>query len=475
MNTSVTLETLATTVAAMKRAHIQEGPASLELRHDRLERAAQLLTRHHQALAAAVSADYGHRSTYQTLLADVLSPIGALRYAQENLEQWMQPEELAAPVSGMQTRVEYQPLGVVGVISPWNFPLNLAFCPLVGVLAAGNRALLKPSELTPRTAELLAELIGRYFDPLELNTVLGEAEVGAAFSAQAFDHLVFTGSTGVGRHVMRAAAENLVPVTLELGGKSPVLIDSDADVKTAAERVLTVKTFNVGQICISPDYVLIEKASRDAFVAQARQFVAGAFPTIQTNPDYTAIVSDRHFQRLLALLDDAKAKGATLVELQPEGEPHADAATRKLAPTLVLDVTDDMKLMQEEIFGPILPIKTYHNRDEALAYINDHPRPLAAYYFGQDPARQQWFSQHTTSGALVVNDVMTHAIVETLPFGGVGPSGIGAYHGVHGFRRFSHAKAVVVQSPNGEMNLSMRAPYAKGMAEIEPLLAADKP
>ncbi|MEC5317346.1 coniferyl aldehyde dehydrogenase [Brenneria populi subsp. brevivirga] len=474
MNTPVTLQTLATTVAAMKRAHIQDGPASIELRSDRLDRAARLLTRHHQELAAAVSADYGHRSAYQTLLADVLSPIRALNYARENLALWMKPEEQPAPVAGMQTRVEYQPLGVVGIISPWNFPLNLAFCPLAGVLAAGNRALLKPSELTPRTAELLADLIGRYFDPLELSTVLGEAEVGAAFSAQAFDHLVFTGSTGVGRHVMRAAAENLVPVTLELGGKSPVLIDDDADVQTAAERVLTIKTFNVGQICIAPDYVLMPETARDAFVDQARRFIAGAFPTIQSNPDYTAIVSDRHFQRLLALLDDAQAKGATLIALQPQGEPHADAAARRLAPTLVLDATDEMKIMQEEIFGPILPIKTYRRRDEALEYINSHPRPLAAYYFGQDPARQRWFSQHTTSGALVVNDVMTHAIVENLPFGGVGPSGIGAYHGIHGFRRFSHAKAVVVQSPNGEMNLSMRAPYAAGLAEIESLLAADK-
>ncbi|MGL6020078.1 MAG: aldehyde dehydrogenase family protein, partial [Gibbsiella quercinecans] len=370
MNNSVTAQTLAATVTAMKQAHIQAGPASAELRHDRLARAAQLLTQHHQALAAAISADYGHRSTYQSLMADVASSVAALRYAQENLAQWMQPELQEAPQPGMQARIQYQPLGVVGVISPWNFPLNLAFCPLAGILAAGNRALLKPSELTPRTAELLAELIGRYFDPLELSTVLGDADVGAAFSAQAFDHLVFTGSTGVGRHVMRAAAENLVPVTLELGGKSPVLIDTDADVKTAAERVLTVKTFNVGQICISPDYVLLPAAARDTFVEHARAFIGRAFPTIQNNPDYTAIINDRHFQRLQELLADARAKGATLVELQPQGEPNADAASRKQAPTLVLDATDEMRVMQEEIFGPILPIKTYRDAREALDYIN---------------------------------------------------------------------------------------------------------
>ncbi|WP_048635958.1 coniferyl aldehyde dehydrogenase [Brenneria goodwinii] len=471
MNSPVTAATLAATVAAMKQAHIQDGPASVELRRDRLNRAVKLLTRHHKELVAAIDADYGHRSPYQTLLADVLSSVATLQNAAENLEQWMQAEEQPAPGPGMQARIQYQPLGVVGIISPWNFPLNLAFSPLAGVFAAGNRALLKPSELTPRTAELLADLIARYFDPLELTTVLGDADVGAAFSAQAFDHLVFTGSTGVGRHVMRAAAENLVPVTLELGGKSPVVLDTDADVRVAAERVLTIKTFNAGQICISPDYVMLPASARDAFVEHARHFIARTFPTLQDNPDYTAIVSDRHFQRLQGLLDDARAKGATVIGLEPENETHADAATRKIAPTLVLDATDEMLVMQEEIFGPILPLKTYRNVDEALAYINAHPRPLAAYYFSQDPQRQQRFSVQTTSGALVINDVMTHATVESVPFGGVGASGIGAYHGIHGFRRFSHAKAVVVQSPGGEYNLRMRAPYADRLAEIEKLLA----
>ncbi len=454
-------------VAAMKQAHLQDGPAGVELRQDRLERAAQLLSSHHAELAAAISADYGHRSAYQSLLADVGSSIGALRHAQAHLADWMQSDEQEAPAPGMQARVQYQPLGVVGIISPWNFPLNLAFSPLAGVFAAGNRALLKPSELTPRTSELVAQLVERYFDPLELQVVLGDAEIAQAFSAQPFDHLIFTGSTTVGRHVMRAAAENLVPVTLELGGKSPVVIDTDADVQTAAERVLTIKTFNAGQICISPDYVLLPESARDAFVEHARAFIARIFPTLQSNPDYTSIVSDRHFQRLQALLDDARAQGATVIGLEPQGEVNADASTRKLAPTLVLGATDAMQVMQEEIFGPILPIKTYADADEALDYINAHPRPLAAYYFGNDSARQQRFSERTTSGALVVNDVMTHAVVESLPFGGVGASGIGAYHGIHGFRRFSHAKAVVVQSAGGESNLRLRAPYASMQQQLE--------
>ena len=458
-------------VAAMKHAHRLDGPASAELRRDRLARAARLLSDNHRALVAAVSADFGHRSAYQTLLADVMSSVKSLNHAREHLESWLRADDQEPPAPGMQARVQYQALGVVGIISPWNLPLNLAFSPLAGVFAAGNRALLKPSELTPRTADLLATLIARYFDPLEFAAVVGDAGVGAAFSAQPFDHLVFTGSTAVGKHVMRAAAENLVPVTLELGGKSPVMLDTDADVALAAQRVLTVKTFNVGQICLAPDYVLLPAAARDEFVAQARRFVAGIFPTMQDNPDYTAIVNERHFTRLQNLLDDARAKGATLVSLAPPGEPDAAAATRKMAPVLVLDARDDMQVMQEEIFGPLLPVLAYGDRAEALDYIDTHPRPLAAYYFGPDAARQRDFEARTVSGALVVNDVMTHASVESLPFGGVGPAGMGAYHGAYGFRRFSHARAVVVQSPGGESNLRLRAPYAAGLAQIEKLLA----
>lgn len=463
---------LAAKVAAMKQAHLADGPASAALRRDRLERAARLLTAHHEEIATAISADYGHRSPYQSLLADVLSSVAALNHAKTHVETWMQADEQEAPAPGMQARVQYQPLGVVGIISPWNFPLNLAFSPLAGVFSAGNRALLKPSELTPRTSALLAKLVARYFDPMELDVVLGDADVGQAFSALPFDHLVFTGSSAVGRHVMRAAAEHLVPVTLELGGKSPVLIDTDADIAIAAERVLTVKTFNVGQICISPDYVLLPETARDAFVEHARVFISRILPTLHDNPDYTSIISDRHYQRLIGLLDDARAKGASVIGLEPAGQAHADAVTRKLAPTLVLNPTEEMLVMQEEIFGPILPVLTYRNPQEALDYINAHPRPLAAYYFGNDPARQQAFLERTTSGAAVINDVMTHAVVESIPFGGVGASGIGAYHGIHGFRRFSHAKAVVLQSTDGASNLRLRAPYADALAQARAVLGA---
>jgi len=371
---------------------------------------------------------------------------------------------VAAPAPGMQAWIRPQPLGVVGIISPWNFPLNLAFGPLAGVFAAGNTALLKPSELTPRTSALLAELVGRHFDPMELGVVQGDAAVAAAFSALPFDHLVFTGSTAVGRHVMRAAAEHLVPVTLELGGKSPVVIDADADLGEAVARILTVKTFNAGQICVAPDYLLLPRAQRDALLPAAQAFMAGAFPSLMANPDYTSIISERHFARLLGLLDDARARGAEVIALAPADEPAFDPLTRKIAPHLVLDATDDMRIMQEEIFGPLLPVQCWDAPDEPLAIINARPRPLAAYWFGQDAARQQAFAAQTTSGGLVFNDVMTHLSVETLPFGGVGPSGMGAYHGVHGFRRFSHAKAVVSQAADGASGRRLRAPYADKLA-----------
>jgi coniferyl-aldehyde dehydrogenase len=457
-------------VEAMRRAHRMAGPADQALRHDRLERAARLLLENRDALVKAIQTDFGSRAAYQTLAADIATPLKALRHAQANLAAWMADEPVESPIPGMGTHVQYQALGVVGIISPWNFPLNLAFSPLAGVLAAGNVALLKPSELTPHTSDLLATLVARYFDPMEVDTVLGDAAVGAAFSQQAFDHLVFTGSTSVGRHVMRAAAEHLVPVTLELGGKSPVMIDTDADIAMAAERTLTIKSFNAGQICISPDYVLLPRSAEAAFVERARSFMAETFPTVQANPDYTAIISERHYQRLQGLIEDARQQGATVVSLAPQGEPTHDDASRKIAPVLVLGAHDGMKLMQEEIFGPILPVVRYDEPGWALDYVNSHPRPLAAYYFGPSEARQQAFAQSTVSGALVINDLMTHASVETLPFGGVGPAGMGAYHGVHGFRRFSHARAVVVQTPQAEANLRLRAPYADKLQQLEALL-----
>lgn len=458
-------------VRSMRQAMIAAGPADAALRRDRLTRSARLILDHRDALAAAMSADFGHRSLYQTLAADAATTAKSLTYAAEHVESWMQAEPVETGLDGASAAIVPQPLGVVGVIAPWNFPINLSFGPLAGVFAAGNVALLKPSELTPRTSDLIAELVGSHFSPMELGVVLGDATVGSAFSALPFDHLVFTGSTTVGRHVMRAAAEHLVPVTLELGGKSPVVIDSDADVAIAAERTLTVKTFNAGQICLSPDYVMLAEDRVEAFVAAARGFMRQAFPTVQGNPDYTSIVSDRHFDRLVAMIADAEARGARIVSLAPAGEPAHDRATRKIAPVLVIGATGEMMAMQEEIFGPVLPIRMTSDLSEALAHINARARPLAAYYFGNDSARQRQFTQGTTSGALVINDVMTHASIEGLPFGGVGASGIGAYHGIHGFRRFSHARPVVRQAPDGASGLRLRAPYAGKLPVLQAMLS----
>jgi coniferyl-aldehyde dehydrogenase len=453
----------------MQRAHLASGPADIKLRQDRLQRSINLIRKHYQKLSDAMSADFGHRSLYQSQVADLATTIKMLQYAYDNVPTWMQPELIKAPEPGMQTRIQHQPLGVVGIISPWNFPINLAFGPLAGVFAAGNTAMLKPSELTPRTSELLAELVGASFGPDELEVVLGDAEVGQAFSALPFDHLIFTGSSAVGKHVMRAAAENLVPVTLELGGKSPVMIDTDADITDAVEKTLTVKTFNVGQICLSPDYVLLPEDKLSDFIEASKRFVSKAFPSIADNPDYTSIINDKHYQRLLGLLQDAKNKGAQIISLAPAGEAPYNVLTRTIAPHLVIDVNDQMAIMQEEIFGPLLPIKTYTDSLDAIAYINANARPLAAYYFGNNPENQQHFSDHTTSGGLVINDVMSHVSIDSLPFGGVGYSGIGAYHGEHGFKQFSHAKPVVIQSATNADTSRLRAPYADKQIALEAL------
>ncbi|QMR78388.1 coniferyl aldehyde dehydrogenase [Enterobacter sp. RHBSTW-00175] len=453
-------------LSTMKNSHLQAGPASAAQRKDRLMRAARLLTENHQAIKVALNDDFGHRSEYQSLAVDVATTVTMLRHAAEQVSEWMKPEHIAAPWPGMQAWIEQQSLGVVGIISPWNFPINLAFGPLAGVFAAGNTAMLKPSELTPHTSQLIADLVPQYFAADELHVVLGDADVGQAFSALPFDHLIFTGSTAVGKHVMRAAAENLVPVTLELGGKSPVFIDKDADMAQAITRTLTIKTFNAGQICLSPDYLLVPQDKVQDLVDAARGFMADSFPTVRLNPDYTAIISPRHFSRLVMLLEDARTKGATVISLAPEGEADFDAETRKIAPHLVLNVDDSMLIMQEEIFGPLLPVKTFTESHDALAWINAHPRPLAAYYFGNDKVNQATFIANTTSGAAVINDVMTHAAIDSLPFGGVGASGMGAYHGIHGFRRFSHQKPIVVQSEDGASNLRLRAPYQAKTANI---------
>ena len=433
-----------------RQACLAEGEVSADVRRNRIDRAIGILVDHGEALAEAMRADFGHRSVHQSMFTDIAGSIGPLKHARKHLEKWMRPErrkpEMPFGLLGARAWIEHQPLGVVGIISPWNFPVQLTFGPLAGVFAAGNRCMIKPSEFTPETSGLMRELFAAAFDETEVAVVTGGPDAGAAFSSLPFDHLLFTGATGVARHVMRAAADNLVPVTLELGGKSPVIVGKSANLQQAADRIMMGKMLNAGQICLAPDYVMVPNDQVDAFVESSKRSVARMFPTLLDNPDYTSIINERHFDRLNGYLDDAREKGARLVDINPAGEDFRQQPAQKLPPTLLLDTTDDMQVMQDEIFGPLLPVRGYADVDESIDYVNAHARPLGLYYFGKDKSEQRRVLTHTTSGGVTVNDVIMHVAQEDLPFGGVGPSGMGSYHGEDGFRTFSHRKSVYRQT-----------------------------
>ncbi|MBV9331620.1 MAG: coniferyl aldehyde dehydrogenase, partial [Alphaproteobacteria bacterium] len=441
-----------------------------ERRIEWLDKAIQLLVDHKDAISESLREDFGHRSVHATLLTDVSGSISPLKHAKASLKSWMKPEKRKVSprilgVLGASARVEFQPKGVVGVISPWNFPVNLTFTPLAGIFAAGNRAMIKPSEFTPRTSELMARMFRSAYDESEVAVFTGGPEVGSAFAGLAFDHLLFTGATSIAYHVMRAAAENLVPTTLELGGKSPVIVGRGADIDLAAKRVMMGKTLNAGQICLAPDYMLVPQEKARDFVAAAGQAIEKMFPTLKDNPDYTSVINQRHYDRLTGYLEDAKAKGAELIELNPAREDFRQQPFHKIPPTLVLNPTDDMQIMKDEIFGPLLPVKTYSAVDEAIGYVNEHPRPLGLYYFGADSAEQEKVLTRTTSGGVSINDVVMHVSMEDLPFGGIGPSGMGAYHGIDGFRTFSHAKAVFRQTGR-DLTAMMRPPYGAAIGKM---------
>lgn len=446
-----------------RAAHLKEGAPSAEKRIDWLDRAIGLLVGHKEAIAESLREDFGHRSVHATLLTDVSGSIGPLKHAKENLGKWMKREKRKVSPAilgllGAKAYVEYQPKGTIGIISPWNFPVNLTFTPLAGVFAAGNRTMIKPSEFTPRTSELMARMFASAYDETEVAVFTGGADVGGAFSRLPFDHLLFTGATSIAYHVMKAAAENLVPTTLELGGKSPVIVGDSADIALTAKRVMMGKTLNAGQICLAPDYVMVPQNKAREFVGAAANAISAMFPTLKDNPDYTSVINQRHYDRLNGYIDDAKAKGAEIVELNPAKEDFRQQPYHKIPPTLVLNPTDDMAIMRDEIFGPLLPVKTYTHVDEAIGYVNSKDRPLGLYYFGKDGAEQERVVSRTTSGGVTVNDVVMHVSMEDLPFGGIGPSGMGAYHGIDGFRTFSHAKAVFQQAGR-DLTAMMRPPY----------------
>lgn len=455
------------TLTRQREHYLSEGVVSAETRIDRLQRGADVLIKYNAKLVDALNTDFTCRPREVTLLTDIGAGIAPMKHAIKHVRKWMKPEKRPTMfpfnLLGGRSRVEYQPLGVVGVIAPWNFPVNMVFAPLAGVLAAGNRAMIKPSEFTPATADLLVEMIHEAYDEKEVAIFNGGAEVGQAFSALPFDHMIFTGATSIARHILAAASRNLVPVTLELGGKSPVVISRGADLEKSIGRIMLGKTLNAGQICLAPDYLMVPEEKLQDVIEAAKAAVTNMYPSILNNPSYTSVINERHFSRLNDYLAEAQERGQTIVPINPADEDFgSQQGTLKIPPTLVPQPADDLKMMEEELFGPLLPIRTYSNFEETIDYINSKPRPLAAYYFGEDAAEENALISRTTSGGVCVNDVVMHVAQEELPFGGVGPSGMGAYHGQKGFQTFSHAKSVYRQSNFNIGKLGgMLPPYSK--------------
>jgi coniferyl-aldehyde dehydrogenase len=446
-------ESLAEIIARQRAAFDRDGVPSVDARRRDLLKLKRMLLDHATEIAEAISSDFGHRSHQETMLGDLFPTVAGIDHLHAHVARWARPERRGVVWYFLpaRARVVFQPLGVVGIIAPWNYPLFLAFPPMAAAIAAGNRVMLKPSEFNPATSALLEKLLGEIFPIEQVAVATGGAEVGAAFSRLPFDHLFFTGSTPVGRKVMQAASEHLVPVTLELGGKSPAIVERGFPIDRAAWGIATGKLFNAGQTCIAPDYALIPEEAVESFVSAVTVAMRRLYPTIAGNPDYTSIINDGHFTRLNGLVADARAKGARVVEV-------GTGDGRTLPPTLLTGVNDEMKVMQEEIFGPLLPIVPYRDLDDAIRYVNAHPRPLSLYLFGHDGPGRRAVLSRTTSGGVTINDTLLHVVQENLPFGGVGPSGMGHYHGHEGFRTFSHAKAVFSQSRISAISL-LRPPY----------------
>ncbi len=429
-------------LGAQQRAFTQQPYPSADIRRDRLTRLLKLISENQQPIAAAIAADFSCRPNTETQIIEIFPSLETVRHARRHLRRWMRPSKHRVSLWFQPAKVQtiYQPLGVVGIIVPWNYPLFLAVGPLAGALAAGNRALIKMSEFTPTFSAYFAELIARYFAADEVAVVNGDAHVAQEFSALPFDHLLFTGSTSVGKHVMRAAADHLTPVTLELGGKSPTIVAADAINKSNLASLMVGKLLNAGQTCVAPDYCLIPIGSENTFVDACKAAAQRLYPDGK-NKDYSAIINPRQLERLNALLDDAQSKGARIIKLWQQ-----DDSERHLVPRLILDCHDEMRVMQEEIFGPIMPIMSYRALADAVAYVNARPRPLALYYFGDHPGDIDLILHHTHAGGVCINATLLHVGQENLGFGGVGASGMGHYHGEAGFRTFSKAKGVYFHS-----------------------------
>jgi coniferyl-aldehyde dehydrogenase len=455
---------------ALHDASRAEPAPELELRLDRLKRLRAAVTDNEARFEQAISADFGHRSAVETTIAETLVLLTEIKHAKGHLKRWMTPRPIPTMVQfwPAKNRLFPQPLGVIGIIAPWNYPLQLTLAPTIGAIAAGNRVMIKPSELTPRFAVLLKEIIAATFAPTEMVVTGVEDEIAKAFASLPFDHLVFTGSTRVGRLVAEAAGRNLIPVTLELGGKSPAIVDRSADLDEAAERITYGKLLNAGQTCIAPDYALVPEDHLQDFAGKMQDHIRRMFGTDPANKDYTSIISDRHYARLEALLADATAKGASIMQ-SAKADEAAWKGKRKFPPTILTGVTPDMAIMQEEIFGPVLPIMSYRDPAEPIAFINNHDRPLALYWFGKDEAARDAVLSRTVSGGVTVNDCLFHITQVNQPFGGVGPSGSGAYHGQWGFDAFSKLKPVFYRSPFNRL-ADLYPPYGAKLARLEKLL-----
>jgi coniferyl-aldehyde dehydrogenase len=443
---------------------------TLGQRLDRLARMRAAISENEARFEQAISADFGHRCTTETAIAESLLVLGEIKHAAKHLKKWMAPQRISTALQFMpaKNRLIPQPLGVVGIIAPWNYPLQLTLAPAVGALAAGNRVMIKPSELVPRFSALLKEVISAKFDATEIVVTGVDDDIAKTFASLPFDHLIFTGSTRVGRIVAEAAGRNLTPITLELGGKSPAIVDRSADLGEAAERIAYAKLVNAGQTCIAPDYALVPENSVQDFADKVQANMRTMFGTDPDNKDYTSIVSDRHYARLESLVADAAAKGARIMQAAKPGDP-AWKSKRKFPPTIVVGVTPDMTIMQEEIFGPLLPIVGYKDPAEPVSYVNKHDRPLALYWFGKDHAARDEVLSRTVSGGVTVNDCLFHFTQIHQPMGGIGASGTGAYHGEWGFNTLSKLKPVFYRSPFNRL-ADLYPPYGAKIARLEKLL-----
>ncbi|AZO60838.1 MAG: aldehyde dehydrogenase family protein [Mesorhizobium sp.] len=455
---------------AQCRAFEKDPFPGLAVRKDRLKRLLALTEKHEAEICTAIDSDFTGRAAQETRLAELFVVRAGIKHAIRHLRGWMRERRVATslPFLPGRNRLLPQPLGVVGIVSPWNYPFQLAIAPATAALAAGNRVLLKPSELTPNFSDLLARLVEEHFSSDEMSVVVGDAEVGKTFVSMPFDHLLFTGSTAVGRQVALAAAANLTPVTLELGGKSPAIFDASCDLDAAVASVAYGKLLNAGQTCIAPDYLMVPQGQGAAIAAKLAGAMARLYPRLGDNPDYTAIVSERHQRRLSDMVAEARESGADVTEVNPANE-KLGWCDRKMAPVLVRNAGESLRLMREEIFGPVLPILEYGTIDEAIGHVNRGERPLALYWFGKNSANRQRIMQETVAGGVTVNDCMMHLVQERQPFGGAGESGMGAYHGEWGFRTFSKEKPIFVQSRLSAGAL-LRPPYGRTFERLFRLL-----